>query len=120
MDDLYILDFCDSDKKRYVFTKKNFDNHKCKHPELEVENFFDRIKKAIIKPEFIYKSYNHFTSKDHYNRYCYYYLEATIAGQTRYTKVVVEKAGNLYQIITAFRPTNVKEIKYSKPLWKRP
>lgn len=120
MDDVYILDFCDSDKKRYVFTKNNFDNHKSKHPELEVENFFDRIKKAIIQPEFIYKSYNHLTSRNHYNRYCYYYLEATIAGQTRYTKVVVEKVGNVYKIITAFRPTNVKEIKYSKPLWKRP
>ncbi|MCX6783902.1 MAG: hypothetical protein NT141_02435 [candidate division WWE3 bacterium] len=109
------FDFKDKDGRRYIFDKENFSNHLLKHPELLREDFTERIKKAIIEPTCIYPAYK---SK---GLFCYYYEEFTFEGTTRYTKVVVRKTKYCYIIITAFRPTNIKETQYFKePLWERP
>ncbi len=113
-DDELILDFKDSDGKRYIFTKENYDKHKGIHPELLITNFLDRMKSAIINPLCIYPAY------DNRQRFCYYYYEFEIEGIKRYTKVVVQKTKDKYIIITGFRPTNIKEEKYFKEPCKRP
>jgi hypothetical protein len=100
------LQFKDLDGKQYTFTKKRFEEHSY-HKELKINNFKDRIKRAICEPDCIYKAYKF------KNRYCYYSLEYTIGGRPRYTKVVVELEENKsYNIITAFRPEKIQEKKY--------
>jgi len=109
------LNFTDGDGKRYIFFKDNFEAHLKKHPELSREDFTERIKRAIISPTIIYPAYKA------RNRYCYYYEEYTASGVTRYTKVVVQKTRTCYFIITAFRPTSIKEATYFRePLCHRP
>jgi hypothetical protein len=117
MDVNNVLEITDTDGKFYYFTKHNYKNHLDKHPELRIPNFLDRIKKAILEPECVYPSF--FKCKD---TFCFYYLEFTINNVNRYTKVVVKKKGlKQYVILSAYRPTNIKEVKYfNKPLTSRP
>jgi len=110
----HVLDFKDKEGKRYIFTKQNFDNHAARHQELQIPNFIDRIKKAIIKPDYVYPAFN----KKH--RFCYYYLEGEVAGTKRYTKVVVDKTKYCYIIVSAYRPTNLREESYGEALCYRP
>lgn len=104
-----ILDFKDSDNKRYIFSRKNYNNHLNKHPELKILNFLDRIREAILNPYCIHPAFNQKET------FCYYNLEFTIKSISRYTKVVVKKLKHgQYVILSAYRPTDIKELKYYK------
>ena len=111
------LSFNDSDGKRYVFSKKNFDKHKKKHPELLEAGYLKIIQNVICDcaVEMIYKSY------DNPKIFCYYSELATIGSSTWYNKVVVMKANKEYHIMTAFRFCgDIREKKYHKCEKTRP
>lgn len=106
MPTIYLIDFKDSDGKRYIFTQENFDKHKDKHFPLTLPGFFNRMKDCILNPTFIYPSY-----KDK-NCFCFYYFEYEMNSRKRYTKVVVKRTKYIYYILTGFRPDNIPETKY--------
>jgi len=94
---------------RFFFRKRNYDSHAKKHSELRHPSIFPRIRKAITDPVFVYPDY--LTDGQ---RHCCYYKEFEIGQLTRYTKVVIVKnLKNSYEIVSVFRPTNVKEVKYN-------
>jgi len=74
-----------------------------KHPELRDASFVERIKKALQSPHFIYPD---LTKK---KRFAYYYIEYSINGRKKYTKVILQTQVSLCFIVTAFRPDYVKE-----------
>lgn len=111
-----VLDFEDLSGNRVIFNKKNYLTHLGKRPDTTL--MADRIVDAINNPDVIY------SSPVGKNRYCFYKLSHRVTRgdgsvkEERYVKVVVEVVQKVYIIITAFRPTSVKEEKYSKPCQK--
>lgn len=91
--------------KKVIFTEKQRILHSSKHPELrDIEFINGRVKRAIESPDFIYQDL-----AEPKKRQALYIREFNINGMTRYTKVVILITPNPYIVITAFRPSYVKE-----------
>ena len=88
---------------KVVFTEKQRKEKMLKHPELRLDSFTERIKKAIENPDFIYQD---LTDK---RRYAYYAREYAINSRVVYTKVILKNGKKNCFIITAYRPDYVKE-----------
>jgi len=111
MEDKHCIDLLNYEGIRTIFTEEQRILKSDKHPELRTDNFIDRVKKTITKPEFVYEDY------DEKNRYSYYCEEFKINSRVRYTKVMLLKLKNHYLVITAYRPDFVKERNRTKLLY---
>jgi hypothetical protein len=96
---------------RVVFVEKQRQQKSLKHPELREESFIKRIKIAIEKPDFVYED----LAKK--GRLVYYKYEYSLSGRTKYTKVVLDKKGFGYFVVTSYRPDYVKERSKAKLLY---
>ena len=113
MTQLY-LDTTDYKGRRCIFTQEQVDLHIHKRPELRSPDFKGRIIRVLKQPDCVYPDY---AERD---RYVYYCLEYTVNNIDRYVKIVVQMSSTPCFIITAFRPTSIKEkIKGLKPLYER-
>lgn len=103
-----------------VFSRRNFEKHKKKHPELRIGSFCPkRIIKTLQNPTFTIKSIVP-------HALCYYYEEYSSNGIMRYTKVIVheeqraKKESAICFVKTAFRIDHIQEIKYGfQPAYHR-
>ena len=109
----YKLVTTDKDGVKVRFTHRAYNKHKGKHRVLQDPTFLPpRVVKALQEPHVIMPSY---TDGD---CICYYYEEFG-GSASRFTKVVVDTThtdmktkSKIYYIKTAFRPDNIRELKY--------
>jgi hypothetical protein len=100
------------------FEKRNYDNHKDKHPELRQKQFCPgQITMALEKPNFVIQGNQEGTL-------CYYLELFRFRDIIKYAKVVVQETNRLRKkdphciIKTAFKTDHIKELKYGfKPTY---
>lgn len=98
------LDVLDRDGVRVIFTEKQRLLKMEKHAELRDDTFLERLSEAIKKPTFVYANF-----EKPNRRQALYFEEFKFNGKIRYIKVVLEKQGTGFFLVTAYRPDYVKE-----------
>ncbi|HVZ67240.1 MAG TPA: hypothetical protein VG917_03170 [Patescibacteria group bacterium] len=112
-----VLEFADTDGKKYVFHKKNYDKHSKRHPEILEPGYLKSLKEMILNcpPDMIFKSY---TDR---RAFVYYDSLAETPTGTWYNHAVIYKSKGIYDIATAFRFVGqIREKRYWKCENKRP
>lgn len=113
MKNILCLKTKDYEGKDTIFTEEQRKEKAPRHPELLDSNFINgRVKKTIQNPDFVYEDLAQ-PSK----RRAHYLEEYKINELFRYTKVVIDISVNPLFVVTAFRPTSVKERGKTKLLY---
>ncbi len=111
----YCIDTVNFEGKRVVFEEINRKKKAEKRPELLDAGILNRIVKNLKDPDFVYLDY---ANPD--LRCCYYREEYQVNSKPRYLKVVVTNGNELLYVVTAYRPDEIKELKYNlKPIWEK-